>query len=98
MSAWVASLRGYGPLCEGARDAPGRGEDRWWIKLFLLGRPRWAKLVPRETVLSDGDGVKLMVPRLPGDLPSETLVTVAKRRPEGASGMLVRAVSGLVFT
>jgi hypothetical protein len=61
----------------------------WWIKLFLLGRPRWAKLVPRETVLSDGDGVKLMVPRLPGDLPSETLVTVAKRRPEGATGMLV---------
>lgn len=61
----------------------------WWIKLFILGRPRWAKLVPRETVFSEGDGVKLMVPRLPGDLPSETLVTVAKRRPEGASGMLV---------
>jgi hypothetical protein len=61
----------------------------WWVKLFILGRPRWAKLVPRETVLSEGDGVKLMVPRLPDDLPSETLVTVAKRRPEGAAGMLV---------
>jgi hypothetical protein len=61
----------------------------WWIKLFILGRPRWAKLVSRETVLSEGDGVKLMVPRLPDDLPGEALVTVAKRRPEGATGMLV---------
>ncbi len=61
----------------------------WWIKLFILGRPRWAKLVPRDTVLSEGNGVKLMVPRLPDDLPGETLVIVAKRRPEGATGMLV---------
>jgi hypothetical protein len=61
----------------------------WWIKLLILGRPRWAKLVPRDTVLSEGNGVKLMVPRLPDDLPGETLVTVAKRRPEGATGMLV---------
>ena len=61
----------------------------WWIKLFILGRPRWAKLVPRETVLSEGDGVTLMVPRLPDDLPSETLVNVAKRCPESAAGMLV---------
>jgi hypothetical protein len=61
----------------------------WWIKLFILGRPRWAKLVSRETVLSEGHGVKLMVPRLPDDLASETLVTVAKRRPEDATGMQV---------
>ena len=61
----------------------------WWLKLFTLGRPRWAELVSRETVLSEGDGVKLIVARLPDDLPSETLVTVAKRRPDGAAGMLV---------
>lgn len=61
----------------------------WWIKLFILGRPRWAKLVPRDTVLSEGNGVTLMVPRLPDDLPGETLVTVAKRRPDGGAGMLV---------
>jgi hypothetical protein len=61
----------------------------WWIKLSILGRPRWAKLVPRDTALSEGNGVKLMVPRLPDDLPGETLVIVAKRRPEGATGMLV---------
>lgn len=60
----------------------------WWVKLSILGRPSWAKLVAREPVLSEGDGVKLIVPRLPDDLPSETLVTVAKRRPEGAAGML----------
>jgi hypothetical protein len=56
----------------------------WWIRL----RMGWAKLVPPDTVLAESDQAKLMVPRLP-DLPGETLVTVAKRRPDGASRMLV---------
>jgi hypothetical protein len=68
----------------------------WWIKLSILGRPRWAKLVPHETVLREGDGIKLMVPQLPGDLLCETLVTAAKRRPEGATGMLVARRAGLL--
>ena len=59
----------------------------WKIKLRT---GRWAKLVPRDTVLAEGDGVTLMVPRLPDDLAGETLVTVAKRRPEGATAMLGR--------
>ncbi len=57
----------------------------WWIKL----RMGWAKLVSPDTVLAENDQAKLMVPRLPDDLPGETLVTVAKRRPDGASRMLL---------
>ena len=59
----------------------------WWIK---LSTGRWAKLVPRDTVLAERDNVKLMVPRFPDDMPGEVLVTVAKRRPEGANAMLAR--------
>jgi len=60
----------------------------WWIKL----RMGWAKLVPPDTVLAENDQGKLMVPRLP-DLPGETLVTVAKRRPDDATRMLVSVSS-----
>jgi hypothetical protein len=59
----------------------------WWIKLRT---GRWAKLVPRDTVLAEDGRVTLMVPRLPDDVSGETLVTVAKRRPEGARGILAR--------
>lgn len=59
----------------------------WWLKLRT---GHWAKVVPRETVLVEDGQTKLMVPRLPDDLPGDTLVTVAKRRPEGATSMLAR--------
>jgi len=41
-------------------------------------------------VLAKDGCVTLVVPRLPDDMSGETLVTVAKRRPEGAWGMLAR--------
>jgi hypothetical protein len=43
-------------------------------------------------VLAEDGRVKLMVPRLPDDLPGETLVMVAKHRPDGVSGMMLGAV------
>jgi hypothetical protein len=58
--------------------------------VMKLSTGRRAKLVTRDTVLAKPERVTLMVPRLPDDMPGETLGTVAMRRPAGETAMLAR--------
>ena len=54
------------------------------VRLWMRREGAYHRVVPNNTVLSEGDGVRLMVPRLP-ELPPETMVTVCadRRRKRG---------------
>ena len=54
------------------------------LRLWIRRDGAYHRVVANNTVLSDGQGVRLMVPRLP-ELPPETMVTVCadRRRKRG---------------